>query len=44
MRKRKLCKENNIKLMYYTNERNNFPYKVFIKKESLLNEIKERLV
>ena len=44
IRKRKLCKENNIKLMYYTNKVNNFPYKVFMEKESLLKEIKEGLV
>lgn len=44
MKKRKLCKENNIKLFYYTNEKNNFPYKVFMKKENLLKEIKEKLV
>jgi hypothetical protein len=42
MRKRKLCEENNIKLMYYTNEKHNFSYKVFMKKETLLKEIKER--
>ena len=40
MRKRKLCKKNNVKLFYYANEKYNFPYKVFMKKDRLLKEIK----
>ena len=40
MRKRRLCKENGVKLFYYANERHNFPYKVFMKKERLLEEVK----
>ena len=38
--KRKKCKENNVKLLYYSNEKHKFPYKVFYKKEKLLEEIK----
>ena len=38
--KRKKCKENGIKLLYYANEKHNFPYKVFMKKEMILKEIK----
>lgn len=41
MKKRKLCKENGIKLFYYANYRYNFPYKVFMKKDKLLEEIKK---
>jgi hypothetical protein len=40
MEKRKKCKENNVKLLYYSNEKHKFPYKVFYKKEKLLEEIK----
>ena len=40
MRKRKLCKENGLKLFYYANNKYMFPYKVFIKKNKLLEEIK----
>lgn len=40
IKKRKLCKENNVKLFYYAKEKYNFPYKVFMKKDRLLTEIK----
>lgn len=40
MRKRRLCKENGVKLFYYTNEKSSFPYKVFLKKDRMLEEIK----
>ena len=40
MKKRKLCKENGINLHYYANEKHNFPYKVFLKKDVLLEQIK----
>lgn len=40
MKKKKLCKENGVKIFYYANERYNFPYKVFMKKERLLEEVK----
>jgi hypothetical protein len=39
-KKRKLCEENGIALFYYANAKYDFPYKVFIKKENLLKEIK----
>lgn len=40
IKKRKLCKENGVKLFYYTNNKYTFPYKVFTKKNKLLEEIK----
>ncbi len=40
IKKRKICKENGVKLFYYANEKHNFPYKVFMKKDKLLEEIK----
>lgn len=39
--KRKKCRENNLKLLYYANFNNvKFPYKVYTNKEKLLKEIK----
>lgn len=38
-KKRKLCKENGVKLLYYSNLGIEYPYKVFEDKEELLNEI-----
>jgi hypothetical protein len=29
-----------VKLLYYANEKHNFPYKVFLKKDVLLEQIK----
>ena len=40
IKKRKLCKENGVKLFYYTSNKYTFPYKVFTKKNKLLEEIK----
>lgn len=40
-RKRKLCKENGIKLLYYSNLGIEYPYEVFEDKEKLLEEIKK---
>ncbi len=40
MKKRRLCKENGVKLFYYANEKYNSPYKVYAKKNKLLEEIK----
>ena len=37
--KRKLCEENEIKLLYYSNLNIDYPYQVFENKEQLLNEI-----
>lgn len=39
-RKAKLCEEQNIKLLYYSNLNINYPYKVFEDKELLLKEIR----
>lgn len=39
-RKNQLCKENQIKILYYANYEYNFPYKVIKDKVNLLNEIK----
>ena len=39
-RKRKLCEENGVKLLYYSNLRIEYPYEVFEDKEELLKEIK----
>lgn len=33
IKKRKLCKENGVKLFYYANNKYTFPYKVFTKKK-----------
>lgn len=38
-RKRKLCEEHGVKLLYYSNLGINYPYKVYENKEELLNEI-----
>jgi hypothetical protein len=38
-RKLKLCKENGIKLLYYSNLGISYPYFVYENKESLLNDI-----
>jgi len=40
-RKRKLCEENGIKLLYYSNLGIEYPYEVFEDKEKLLEEIKK---
>jgi hypothetical protein len=40
-RKRKLCEENRVKLLYYSNLGIEYPYKVFENKEELLKEIKK---
>lgn len=40
-RKYKLCKENNIKLLYYANYDYNFPYEVITNKNELINKIYE---
>lgn len=40
-RKRKLCEEHNIRLLYYSNLHINYPYQVFEDKEKLLEEIKK---
>ena len=40
LRKYKLCKENGVKLLYYSNLGIEYPYKVFEDKEELLKEIK----
>lgn len=39
-RKRKLCEDNGIKLLYYSNLGIEYPYKVYENKEELLKEIK----
>ena len=39
-RKLRLCNENNLKLLYYSNLRIQYPYKVFEDKELLLKEIR----
>lgn len=39
-RKAKLCNENGVKLLYYSNLGIEYPYKVFEDKEQLLNEIR----
>lgn len=39
-RKRKLCKENGIKLLYYSNLGIKYPYKVYEDKNEILKEIK----
>jgi hypothetical protein len=39
-RKRKLCEEHGLKLLYYSNLGIDYPYKVFEDKEVLLKEIK----
>ena len=38
-RKRKLCEENGVKLLYYSNLGIEYPYFVFENKEELLKEI-----
>lgn len=40
-KKRKLCKENGILLLYYSNLGIEYPYEVYENKEELLNKIKE---
>lgn len=40
-RKLRLCNENKLKLLYYSNLKINYPYKVFEDKELLLKEIKK---
>jgi very-short-patch-repair endonuclease len=40
-RKRKLCEEHGIKLLYYSNLGTKYPYEVFEDKEKLLEEIKK---
>lgn len=38
-RKRQLCEKHGIKLLYYSNLKMNFPYKVYTNKEDLLKEV-----
>ena len=38
-RKKRLCEENNVKLLYYSNLKINYPYFVYTNKEELLKEI-----
>jgi hypothetical protein len=40
-RKRDLCKENNLILLYYSNLNIEYPYEVFTNKNNLLKEIKK---
>lgn len=40
-RKRKLCEEHGIKLLYYSNLGIKYPYEVFENKEKILEEIKK---
>ena len=40
-RKRKLCEENGVRLLYYSNLGIEYPYKVYENKEELLKEIKK---
>lgn len=42
-RKRQLCKEHNIKLLYYSNLKIDYPYQVYTNKTDLLNEIKKHM-
>lgn len=39
--KKKLCEENNVTILYYSNLHIDYPYKVFEDNEELLNEIKK---
>lgn len=38
-RKKELCENNNVKVLYYANYTYNFPYKVFTSKSALLDEV-----
>ena len=40
-RKKQLCEENGVKLLYYSNLGINYPYYVFEDKEMLIEEIKK---